>query len=190
MAGCFVKDCPNPHLAKGYCSKHYQRMWAGAEDPAVGKHGTLEQRFWKKVDKRAPNECWPVRGGWKRYGTMRIPGENRNAGLHRIAYELLVGPIPNGMLVMHACDNPRCCNPAHLGIGSGLDNQRDMIEKGRKLTGAARGEASYKAILTEAKVRYIKAHPEMTNSELAKKYGVVSNTINAIRKGKSWAHIK
>ena len=190
MGDCFVDGCTGRHLAKGYCSKHYQRLWAGAEDPAVGKHGTLEQRFWKKVEKRKPNECWPVKGKWTRYGTMRMPGENKNQGLHRIAYRLFIGDIPDGMFVMHACDNPRCCNPAHLSVGTPEQNQRDMVAKQRHKHGAARGTDSYKAILDETKVRYIKAHPELSNSELGAKFGVVSNTINAIRKGKSWAHVK
>jgi len=190
MGTCFIEGCSGKHLARGYCSKHYQRLWRGAENPEVGKHGTLEQRFWKKVQKRAPNECWPVIAKWARYGNMRVPGQNKHVGIHRVAYTLFVGAIPDGMVVMHACDNPKCCNPAHLGVGTNLDNQRDMIAKGRKLTGAARGSDSYKAVLNEDKVRYIKAHPELSNSELGVKFGVVSNTINAIRKGKSWEHIK
>lgn len=190
MTKCSVDGCLAPHLAKGYCSKHYQRKWKGAEDPAVGKHGTIEQRFWKKVEKRAPNECWPAKANWKRYGNMRVPGVGKCVGLHRVAHMLFIGPIPPGALVMHACDNPKCCNPAHLGIGTHLDNQRDMIAKGRKITKGSRGEDSYKAKLSEEDVRYIKSHPEISNTDLGEKFGVVPNTIRAIRIGRSWGHVK
>lgn len=187
---CSIDGCKSKVLAKGMCSKHYQRVWAG-NDPVLGKLGSVEDRFWRKVIKKSANECWPLRGKYKRYGQVWLADRKRPQGAHIYSYELHTAPVPPGMFVMHKCDNMRCVNPRHLTVGTPQANMDDMIAKGRRrVPPGTRGEDSPKAILTEANVRYIKAHPELTNSELGAKYGVVSNTINCIRKGKSWVHIK
>ena len=64
------------------------------------------------------------------YGQVRLP-KQRSRGAHRVAYEQAFGPIPEGMVVCHRCDNPPCVNPEHLFVGTQLDNQRDMRAKGR-----------------------------------------------------------
>jgi hypothetical protein len=92
------------------------------------------ERFWAKV--RKSSGCWEWVGARfdSGYGAFkrRVDGEWKQQRAHRVAYELAVRPIPNGMLVCHRCDNPPCCNPLHLFLGSGTDNQQDMIQKGRK----------------------------------------------------------
>ena len=95
-------------------------------------------RFWSKVDKRGPNECWPWRAGPKhnRYGLFFMNGKNH--GAHCCAWEFEHGTIPAGLFVCHNCpggDNPRCCNPAHLWLGSAKQNSRDMVLKGRSASG-------------------------------------------------------
>jgi hypothetical protein len=81
---------------------------------------TLEERFWAKVDKSGgPSACWLWTASTnKGYGQLEIDG--RPEGAHRIAYKLSIGPIPNGLSVCHSCDNPPCCNPSHLFLGSKL----------------------------------------------------------------------
>jgi hypothetical protein len=90
-----------------------------------------ESRFWSKVDIRAADDCWPWRGtttGKTGYGrAWRGPGW---AAAHRLAWELTHGSTPDGF-VCHKCDNPPCCNPAHLFVGTHTDNMRDMFAKGR-----------------------------------------------------------
>lgn len=82
--------------------------------------------FWSRVDVRGPDECWP----WMNaktpngYGTVYFGG--RMVGAHRVSWELTHGPIPDGLFVLHHCDNPPCCNPAHLFTGTHTDNVRDM----------------------------------------------------------------
>ena len=88
---------------------------------------------------------------------------------HRVAYALVEGPIPEGLEVLHRCDNPPCCNPAHLFIGTKSDNMRDMAAKGRQVmqarperrtygqrTNPPRGEAHYRAKLTDSQVAEIR----------------------------------
>lgn len=88
--------------------------------------------FWRRVDRSGgPDACWP----WMRvpstggYGLAKYKGRRRIAS--RVAWELTNGPIPGGMQVLHHCDNPPCCNPAHLFLGTVADNVADMIAKGR-----------------------------------------------------------
>lgn len=98
-----------------------------------GQHGlTEEERFWSKVAVGAPGECWE----WKRsrlprgYGRFRQPTGHEYA--HRVAWRLTNGPIPDGMVVRHyVCDNPPCCNPAHLRLGTQGDNNDDSVSRGR-----------------------------------------------------------
>lgn len=96
---------------------------------------TEQERFWSKVN-RKDGGCWEWAAGRFSYGygafKRRVDGAWKQQKAHRLAYEWLVGPIPDGLIVCHACDNPPCCNPDHLFLGTQLDNQRDMIAKGRK----------------------------------------------------------
>lgn len=87
-------------------------------------------RFWVKVAVGDSESCWPwLAGATGGYGTIRTPRGMERA--HRIAWELTRGPVPVGLFVCHACDNPPCCNPDHLFIGTLADNNRDRHEKGR-----------------------------------------------------------
>jgi hypothetical protein len=95
---------------------------------------TLAERFWGKV--LMNNGCWEWSGSKlpKGYGviTMRLPdGMQEKHYAHRVSYELNVGLIPEGLFVLHTCDNPSCCNPNHLFVGTQLDNMRDAAIKGR-----------------------------------------------------------
>ena len=90
--------------------------------------------FWKKVLK-IDGGCWEWQGSRlpSGYGTIHLRGcgENENHRAHRLSWFLHFGIIPDGMMVLHKCDNTRCCNPAHLFLGSNLDNMLDMVKKGR-----------------------------------------------------------
>lgn len=107
---------------------------------------SLPDRFWAKVDRREPDQCWPWMG-WMNddYGVIRVGGRDEKA--HRAAWMVARGPIENGLVVRHTCDNPRCVNPGHLLLGTQLDNIRDRVERGRsaKANPAIRGEKHWRA---------------------------------------------
>lgn len=98
------------------------------------------------------------------------------------------GPIPEGMLVLHACDNPRCVNPEHLFLGTQQDNTDDKMRKGRHRYGHMQGEDHGMATLTEAQVREILAS-NVPGPQLATQYGVSDTTIYDIRARRIWTHI-
>jgi len=104
-----------------------------------GKRLPIAERFWPKVARRGPDDCWEWQGAVDTtgYGVMSRPGgvgESRKVYAHRVSRELDAGPIPTGYDVMHRCDDRRCVNPRHLTVGIRLDNVRDMWSKGRAVT--------------------------------------------------------
>lgn len=114
------------------------------------------ERFFAKVDKT--DGCWNWTActfGHMGYGKFSI-ARSTSVSAHCWSYEYHHGDIPEGMVVMHTCDNPKCVNPDHLVLGTRKDNQRDMKEKGR----ASSGERHHNSVLTEREVLAIK---EMMN---------------------------
>lgn len=93
-------------------------------------------RFWGFLPDQNGTECWPWQGGRNRqgYGRFKINGLDRLS--HRMAYRLARGEIGDGLLVCHACDEPSCCNPSHLFLGTQRDNIIDAERKGRMKGGA------------------------------------------------------
>lgn len=89
------------------------------------------KRFWSKVTIGEPDACWVWTGCRAKDGYGRLTRDGKSHTAHRIAWGFSNGPIPDGMHVLHRCDFPPCCNPAHLWIGTNADNVRDKTAKGR-----------------------------------------------------------
>lgn len=95
----------------------------------------MEQRFWAKV--RKSTGCWTWLGTTNNegYGHIRAPRNGPLVKVHRYSWELHNGPIPNGMHVLHTCDNPSCVRPSHLFLGDHATNMKDRMDKGRTRNG-------------------------------------------------------
>jgi hypothetical protein len=102
-------------------------------------------RFWKYVDRRGPGECWPWTGATRSgYGclTVKVDGKPKSRRAARMAWALANGrPLGPGMMALHRCDNPPCCNPAHLYEGTAADNMADKVARGRQSRSGARNPA-------------------------------------------------
>lgn len=147
------------------------------------------QRFCARVDSSAGTElCWPWTGSRSKKGYGLLPWKGAPRMAHRFAWALEHGAMPGmDVLVCHRCDNPPCCNPKHLFLGSASDNQRDSVSKGRRahLVGdrALRGP-----ILSSADVIQIREARSRGASlqELAERYGVCTTTISHAGTGRNW----
>lgn len=149
----------------------------------------LKQRFWAKVDSSSEDGCWnwtaSVAG--KGYGQIKLPGTRRQAYAHRLSYEFHNGPIPQGLMVLHRCDNPRCVRPDHLFLGTGADNLGDMAAKGRHLY----GERNSKHRLTERQVHTIfdLSGAGLSQAKIAKEVGIGQPQVGRILRGERWHHV-
>lgn len=121
----------------------------------------LARRYWMKVDKRGPNECWPWLGMTTTFGYGRIKFAGQKLLAHRVAFELANGrPPAPGMNVCHTCDWPPCQNPAHYFEGTTADNLADMKTKGRSLTGDKNPSRQHPERLARGDRNGRRLHPE------------------------------
>ncbi|ORA05848.1 hypothetical protein BST17_08505 [Mycolicibacterium bacteremicum] len=142
-------------------------------------------------DGLSDDECWPWQGalgGRKRdgrgYGKFTINGKQYDA--HRVSWELHNGqPVPTGLQVMHACDNPKCVNPLHLTVGTNRDNVDDMVSKWRQTYGVR----NPRAVLNEDAVAEIRRLGPSHVNELAVKYGVTHDAIRFVLRRTTWKHL-
>ena len=147
------------------------------------------ERFNRYVDKAAPGGCWLWTGAKRNhgYGAMSVgsrrDGTKRAEQAHRISYEIHKGPIPAGLHVCHACDNPSCVNPDHLWLGTPGDNARDRDAKDR----VQHGQRHYAAKLKAADVsEIIRVGRFISQAELARRFDVHPSNISMILSGKRW----
>tara|TARA_R110000868_G_scaffold296245_3_gene556473 strand:- start:932 stop:1522 length:591 start_codon:yes stop_codon:yes gene_type:complete len=190
--GAFPKTClqcggswnamtPNPKKCS-HCQTHRWNKQAPAE-----KWTTL-------LSIPHTDECveWPFcrLSGIRPYGQVRYQRKTWLA--HRLCFTLLNGAVPSALDVCHKCDNPPCCNPRHLFLGTRAENLEDCQRKGRK--NQVRGEAAGRAVLSESDVLAIRSEYRKYSTAhgtpaLARKYGMSVPAISAVVTGKSWSHL-
>lgn len=180
-------------------------------------YATPKERLWASVNKEGPvpahcpefGPCWLWTGGKLKtgYGALRIKGCPKPDGAswkpsyftvrtHRLAWLFTYGEIPVDLCVLHRCDVRLCCNPAHLFLGTYLDNHADMVAKGRDRNGSEkrRGSKSNMAKLTEPQVLEIRAAYATFSGygacqALANQYGVSRRSIYQIVRRIVWTHV-
>ena len=188
---CSIEGCERKIHARGWCSTHYSR-WRRHDDPTATEDSPrgrrtapLEYRFWAMVDRQGDADCWLWTGQLSANGYGKIKTSDGSIGVHRVAWQLHYGSIPNGTFVCHKCDVRNCVNPDHLFLGEHADNMRDMALKGRQ----SKGQKVHSAILSPSQVREIQA-AEGIYREIGNRYGVSVSTVCDIKTGRSWAWIK
>lgn len=151
----------------------------------IVRDGAQHHAFWRHVEKS--EGCWE----WTSYrapkGYGRASYRDIGVAAHRLSYEINVGPIPDGLMVCHKCDNPPCVRPDHLFLGTNAENQRDASRKGR-LKGRHAGELHPTARLTERDVLAIRRSRDPIRV-IAQTYGIARSTVTSVRSGRSWKHL-
>ena len=144
--------------------------------------------FWNKVDVRGPNECWEWVGARNIHGYGKLRYDKKLWAAHRFSYTLHVGDIPKPMFVCHRCDNRACVNPAHLFLGSTLENMQDCASKGRSAMGERNGSAKIaERQALEIISRYASGEQK---SSLARAFGISRRQIANIVSGRAWKHLR
>lgn len=142
------------------------------------------ERFWPKVDVAPGDSCWEWKGAKNPNGYGKIWNTTKFIAAHRFSYELANGPIPEGLLLRHTCDNPGCVNPAHLITGTTMQNIQDKLDRKRGNNGIKHGLST----LTNEDVFAIRSST-LTGRALAKQFNVSASCISKIRSGKAWKHL-
>lgn len=204
---CSEPGCHGPVKARGLCNMHYvrgQRLGVWKTQPVspmtlADKVATVERRFWAKVNKNGPipnrfpnlGRCWVWTGSADKHGYGQMWSVTRVKKASRISYELHYGSFDESLDMCHRCDYPPCVRPTHLFTGTRMENQRDMVNKGRDRNGNTCGEAVGTAILTNVQVREIKRRlaKGIRGSELAREFGVSQAIISRIKLGRAWRNI-
>ena len=159
--------------------------------------GSLEDRFWNKVVVGSQDECWEWTGSLcsKGYGTFAKSSAIGNRAwclAHRLSWELANGPIPDGLCILHSCDNPKCVNPRHLSSGTHKDNMQDALHKGRmSMPPLMRGEDQHLAKLTAAKVSWMRqlGSVGVPSSQLQEMFSMSRGAVYCVLTNRTWKHI-
>ncbi len=151
-----------------------------------------KERIWSKIEVRGPDDCWEWQAALNAAGYGSVGYGGRITLAHRVVWALEFGHVPEGICVLHTCDNPACCNPEHLWLGTRGDNNRDKKEKGRGAGPTWRvGELVPASKLKKEEVLWIRklADGGTPKTEIARIFGVGWRHIYKIVNREIWRHI-
>ncbi|RFB07641.1 HNH endonuclease [Bacillus sp. OE] len=178
---CFIEGCESDALARGVCNKHYLRY---------KKTGSFDKKpCGNKVDFDInENGCFIcVSHATSSNGYFGLTKNRKRYSMHRFIYEEMFGEIPEGLVVMHKCDNKKCINPEHMELGTIADNTKDASKRNL----IPKGSSHHNSKLTEDVVREIKRRLRdgETPKSLSEKYNTSYIGVIKIKNGKSWKHV-
>ena len=185
---CSHAGCMKPRHAYGLCQMHGARKRRGQDmDRPNWWERTIADRLWEKVKKQEGDGCWEWFGAADQHGYGSMTIEHRRKKAHRVSYELVHGPIPEGLHLCHKCDNPKCVRPDHLFPGTAKVNLQDAAAKGL-LAGEIQGVA--KLSNDQAKAIYQSFIESSGNPRsVAERHGVSRSCIIDLLKGRRWSFI-
>ena len=155
----------------------------------TGKHASPGTRFWRRV--RKSKGCWEWQGFRSKfgYGRLRVAanGPGSIVTAHRFSWTVHFGDIPDGMWVLHRCDNPGCVRPTHLFLGTHGDNMEDCRLKGRRPVMAGTKNGGVKINETTA----LKIRRDIRSvRQIAQDYDIGKSMVSNIKRGVNWAHLQ
>lgn len=188
-ASCQHCGCPftKRHSGSRFCSK---RCAGAAQAAAKRAAGEPEQRFWSRVKRLGEEDCWPwLASTSEGYGQIRFCG--RKVGAHVLSFELANGPVSAGRMVLHACGNRLCCNPAHLYAGNHADNTNDAVQHGTHKCNFGQGDQHIGSRLREAYIPLIRDALQGGESQcsVARRFGVSQQAVSNVARGSTWKHV-
>lgn len=182
MKTCSIEGCEKRHLSKGFCNMHYIRWRKGdlSRSYMEARAFSLEDAFWRHVDKTSDLPCWRWRGPVDKrngYGAACFRGEKM--GAHVFSFKIHGGTPVKGMHVGHTCDNGWCVNPEHLVLQTPQENMVQMVAHGRHNHAKIDNEIA-KRIITETGTPM---------PQLALELGLPYKVVWRVRRGHTWRHV-
>ncbi len=194
MRVCEVDGCDRKHFGRGYCQMHYCRWRATGDVHTVRaghRFGEVDPAQRLSARSVPRGDCLVYAGGRPQRSGHRAMGfRGRYVGVHRVAWILANGDIPEGISVLHRCDVPDCINVNHLFLGTVAENNADRDRKGRHIP--LHGSKNGFAKLSEYQIIEIRdlLARGVTQRQVAAQYGVSQATVWAIKSGRSWGHVQ
>lgn len=181
MTTCVIPSCTKEAVGRGWCHAHYKNWSRRGAPVAVLRPRDHATRFELQYTPVTETGCWLWTGTVGSNGYGQFGHDYKLQSAHRASYERHVGKVPKGLYVLHKCDVKLCVNPAHLYVGTALDNRQDAIRRGR--VRYARGVGRKDTKLSDDAVRAIAASTDK-GTVLAKRYNISRTTVSEIKSGR------
>ena len=180
---CMVAGCDREQRTLKCCAAHYNQWHTTGAVPT--RPFTDAARFYKYVDKRGIDECWPWLAQIKKNGYGQFSLKGRATQAHRASYQISKGEIPDGLVIRHTCDNKKCVNPNHLLSGTYKDNSRDAVERNLYPRGEDQGRARL-TLEQVVEIRDVSRAGSESQRSMARRFGVSKASVQRVAAGRTW----